>query len=45
MPDSNLPESEKCVDSGHEELDIFSTQEEMFPENNVAGNNRQLKQE
>lgn len=45
MPDSNLPESEKCVDSGHEELDILSTQEEMFPENNVAGNNRQLKQE
>eukprot|EP00076_Gallus_gallus_P044166 XP_025009704.1 TP53-binding protein 1 isoform X3 [Gallus gallus] len=37
MPDSNLPESEKCVDSGHEELDILSTQEEMFPENNVAG--------
>ncbi|POI35997.1 hypothetical protein CIB84_000249 [Bambusicola thoracicus] len=37
MPDSDPPESEKCIDSAHEELDILSTQEEMFPENNVAG--------
>ncbi|OXB62790.1 hypothetical protein ASZ78_008008 [Callipepla squamata] len=36
MPVSDLPRTEKCVDSGHEDLDILSTQEEMFPENNVT---------
>ncbi|XP_009468448.1 PREDICTED: tumor suppressor p53-binding protein 1 [Nipponia nippon] len=28
---------EKSLDSGHEESDILSTQEEMFPESNAAG--------
>ncbi|XP_031443854.1 TP53-binding protein 1 isoform X1 [Phasianus colchicus] len=37
MPVSDSPKTEKCADSGHEELDILSTQEEMFPENNVTG--------
>ncbi|XP_072201240.1 TP53-binding protein 1 isoform X2 [Excalfactoria chinensis] len=37
MPVSNPPKTEQCVDAGHEELDIVSTQEEMFPENNIAG--------
>ncbi|XP_065590259.1 TP53-binding protein 1 [Cyrtonyx montezumae] len=36
MPVCNLPITEKCIDSGHEDLDILSTQEEMFPENNVT---------
>lgn len=45
MPVSDSPKTEKCIDPGHEELDILSTQEEMFPENNVPGNNRQSKQE
>ncbi|XP_075570003.1 TP53-binding protein 1 isoform X2 [Pelecanus crispus] len=30
--------TEKSLDSGHEESDILSTQEEMFPENNATGN-------
>ncbi|XP_015728704.1 TP53-binding protein 1 isoform X3 [Coturnix japonica] len=34
---SNPSKTEKCVDAGHEELDILSTQEEMFPENNITG--------
>ncbi|KAM9275348.1 TP53-binding protein 1 [Morus bassanus] len=29
--------TEKSLDSGHEESDILSTQEEMFPENNATG--------
>ncbi|XP_009987881.1 PREDICTED: tumor suppressor p53-binding protein 1, partial [Tauraco erythrolophus] len=29
--------TEKSLDSGHEESDVLSTQEEMFPENNAAG--------
>ncbi|NXC39145.1 TP53B protein, partial [Penelope pileata] len=37
MPVSPLPKAEKPIDSGHEELDVLSTQEEMFPENNVTG--------
>jgi len=34
--------TEKSPDSGDEESIILSTQEEMFPENNAAGNNRLL---
>ncbi|XP_074773404.1 TP53-binding protein 1 isoform X2 [Athene noctua] len=29
--------TEKSLDSGHEELDVLSTQEEMFPESNATG--------
>ncbi|XP_048812875.1 TP53-binding protein 1 isoform X3 [Lagopus muta] len=36
MPVSDSPKTEKCADPGHEESDILSTQEEMFPENNVT---------
>lgn len=38
MPVSDPLKSEKSVGICHEELDILSTQEEMFPENNVTGN-------
>ncbi|XP_021262780.1 TP53-binding protein 1 isoform X4 [Numida meleagris] len=37
MPVSSPPKTEKCTETGHEELDILSTQEEMFPENDVTG--------
>ncbi|XP_065703149.1 TP53-binding protein 1 isoform X4 [Patagioenas fasciata] len=36
MPVCNPTKTEKSLDSGHEELDILSTQEEMFPENNAT---------
>lgn len=45
MPVSDPLNTEKSVGICHEELDILSTQEEMFPENNVTGNNRQIEQE
>ncbi|XP_038041031.2 TP53-binding protein 1 isoform X4 [Anas platyrhynchos] len=38
MPVSDPLKSEKSAGICHEELDILSTQEEMFPENNVTGN-------
>ncbi|XP_010085095.1 PREDICTED: tumor suppressor p53-binding protein 1, partial [Pterocles gutturalis] len=37
MPVCDPAKTEKSLDSGHEELDILSTQEEMFPENDVTG--------
>ncbi|NXI62057.1 TP53B protein, partial [Anseranas semipalmata] len=37
MPVSDPPKTEKSLDSGHKELDILSSQEEMFPESNVTG--------
>lgn len=43
MPVCNPTKTEKSLDSDHEELDILSTQEEMFPENNATGNNRQAE--
>lgn len=43
MPVCDPTKTEKSLDSGHEESDILSTQEEMFPENNATGNNRQAK--
>ncbi|XP_064525521.1 TP53-binding protein 1 isoform X2 [Pseudopipra pipra] len=36
-PLSDPNRTEKSLNSGHEESDILSTQEEMFPENNAAG--------
>ncbi|XP_064373802.1 TP53-binding protein 1 isoform X3 [Dromaius novaehollandiae] len=36
MPVSDLPKTEKSSDSGHQELEILSTQEEMFPEDNAT---------
>lgn len=45
MPVSDPLKSEKSAGICHEELDILSTQEEMFPENNVTGNDRQIEQE
>ncbi|KAK2524459.1 Tp53bp1 [Columba guinea] len=36
MPVCNPTKTEKPLDSDHEELDILSTQEEMFPENNAT---------
>ncbi|NWW49694.1 TP53B protein, partial [Pedionomus torquatus] len=33
----DLTKTEKSLDSGHEESDILSSQEEMFPENNTTG--------
>ncbi|XP_035191692.1 TP53-binding protein 1 isoform X3 [Oxyura jamaicensis] len=38
MPVSDPLKTEKSVGICHEELDILSTQEEMFPENNATGN-------
>lgn len=43
LPGCDPTKTEKSLDSGHEESDILSTQEEMFPENNAAGNNRQVE--
>lgn len=40
MPVCDPTRTEKSLDSGHEELDVLSSQEEMFPENNAIGNNR-----
>ncbi|NXA20185.1 TP53B protein, partial [Ibidorhyncha struthersii] len=37
MPVCDLTKTEKSLDSGHEESDILSSQEEMFPENNATG--------
>ncbi|NWH80508.1 TP53B protein, partial [Piaya cayana] len=37
MPVCDPPQTEKSLDPGHEESDILSTQEEMFPENNTTG--------
>ncbi|XP_010141167.1 PREDICTED: tumor suppressor p53-binding protein 1, partial [Buceros rhinoceros silvestris] len=37
LPGCDPTKTEKSLDSGHEESDILSTQEEMFPENNAAG--------
>ncbi|NXY47363.1 TP53B protein, partial [Ceuthmochares aereus] len=37
MPVCDPPQAEKSLDPGHEESDILSTQEEMFPENNATG--------
>ncbi|XP_009954318.1 PREDICTED: tumor suppressor p53-binding protein 1, partial [Leptosomus discolor] len=37
MPACDPTKTEKTLDSGHEESDIVSTQEEMFPENNLTG--------
>ncbi|NWU92402.1 TP53B protein, partial [Upupa epops] len=37
MPVCDPTETEKPLDSGHEESGILSTQEEMFPENNTTG--------
>lgn len=44
MPVSDASKTEESLGSGHEEPDILSTQEEMFPENDVTGNNRQAEQ-
>lgn len=43
MPVCDPTKTEKSLDSGHEEPDILSTQEEMFPENNATGNNRKAE--
>lgn len=43
MPVSDANKTEESLGSGHEEPDILSTQEEMFPENHVTGNNRQAE--
>lgn len=40
MPVCDPTKTEQSLDSGHEESDTLSTQEEMFPENNATGNNR-----
>ncbi|XP_068266359.1 TP53-binding protein 1 isoform X2 [Nyctibius grandis] len=37
MPDCDPSKTEKSLDSGHEESDVLSSQEEMFPENNATG--------
>ncbi|XP_035749869.1 TP53-binding protein 1 isoform X2 [Egretta garzetta] len=37
MPVCDPTDTEKSLDSGHEESDILSTQEEMFPENDATG--------
>ncbi|KAM6308546.1 TP53-binding protein 1 [Aegotheles albertisi] len=37
MPVCDPTKTEKSLDSDHEESDILSTQEEMFPENNATG--------
>ncbi|KAM6303608.1 TP53-binding protein 1 [Podargus strigoides] len=37
MPVCNPAKTEKSLDSGHEESDILSSQEEMFPENKATG--------
>ncbi|NXH14089.1 TP53B protein, partial [Bucco capensis] len=37
MPVCDPTKTEKSLDSANEELDIMSTQEEMFPESNAAG--------
>ncbi|XP_065497464.1 TP53-binding protein 1 isoform X2 [Caloenas nicobarica] len=36
MPVCDPTKTEKSLDSGHEEPDVLSTQEEMFPENNAT---------
>lgn len=43
MPVSDASKTEESLGSGHEESDILSTQEEMFPENHATGNNRQAE--
>lgn len=43
MPVCDPTKTEKSLDSEHEELDIVSSQEEMFPENDATGNNRQAE--
>lgn len=42
-PVSDTSKPEASLDSGHEESDILSTQEEMFPENRATGNNKQAE--
>ncbi|XP_009704523.1 PREDICTED: tumor suppressor p53-binding protein 1, partial [Cariama cristata] len=37
MPVCDPTKTEKSLESAHEELDLLSTQEEMFPENNATG--------
>ncbi|NXO03229.1 TP53B protein, partial [Rhinopomastus cyanomelas] len=37
MPVCDPTEAEKSLDSGHKELDVLSTQEEMFAENSATG--------
>ncbi|XP_010012898.1 PREDICTED: tumor suppressor p53-binding protein 1, partial [Nestor notabilis] len=37
MPVCDPTKTEKSLDSGHQELGILSSQEEMFPENNATG--------
>ncbi|NXT53733.1 TP53B protein, partial [Pluvianellus socialis] len=37
IPVCDPTKTEKALDSGHEESDILSSQEEMFPENNATG--------
>ncbi|XP_052663769.1 TP53-binding protein 1 isoform X4 [Harpia harpyja] len=37
MPVCDPTKTEQSLDSGHEESDTLSTQEEMFPENNATG--------
>ncbi|KAM4661164.1 TP53-binding protein 1 isoform 2-T2 [Amazona ochrocephala] len=37
LPVCDPTKTEKSLDSGHQELDILSSQEEMFPENNATG--------
>lgn len=43
LPACDPAKTEKLLDSGHQELNILSSQEEMFPENNATGNNRQAE--
>lgn len=42
-PLSDASKTEESLGSGHEESDILSTQEEMFPGNHTTGNNRQAE--
>ncbi|NWS44408.1 TP53B protein, partial [Probosciger aterrimus] len=37
MPVCDPTKTEKSLNSGHQELDVLSSQEEMFPENNATG--------
>ncbi|KAM6257409.1 TP53-binding protein 1 [Porphyrio hochstetteri] len=45
VPVCEPTETEKSLDSGPEEMDIMSTQEEMFPENNATGSGCPLTRE
>lgn len=42
-PASDISKPQASLDSGHEESDILSSQEEMFPENRATGNNKQAE--